>query len=363
MSQVIRIRAAHAISADRFCLALHTEEMGDHFSIILQYDARNLDMPWSRTERNRQISSLTTFKEAGKETGFAALTFQGDVYLIQGLEVTNEKIPGADLCQEIKFIDGTLWVACMQEQVYQRKATNDWGSLPTDTLEAQEGFSKTSFDAIGGTSTTDIYVCGSASGKSVENTPEMKAALKAAKATKDVNEIVRLKGLARKQREAKEKDPEGRILHWDGSKWEDLSWEDCFAAEIYTQSTDKIYIGGTGERFLSGNTEDGFDDWHIDDMGRVHSITKFQDHIICSTSYGLFSYQEGEDDTEGVGQPLIPIVKKKHASLSPLKVQTVDDVMFYFDYNMGVYIWDGEDEWKNIPIPPELLEREFKALK
>ena len=46
---------------------------------------------------------------------------------------------------------------------------------------------------------------------------------------------------------------------------------------------------------------------------------------------------------------------------TPLKVQAVDDVLFYFDYKHGVHRYDGEN-WEEIVIPPELLEREFKGL-
>jgi hypothetical protein len=46
---------------------------------------------------------------------------------------------------------------------------------------------------------------------------------------------------------------------------------------------------------------------------------------------------------------------------TPLKVQVVDGVMFYFDYKHGVCRWDGES-WDWIDIPPELLKRDFTGL-
>ncbi len=36
---------------------------------------------------------------------------------------------------------------------------------------------------------------------------------------------------------------------------------------------------------------------------------------------------------------------------TPLKLQTVGDVMFYFDYKHGVCRWDGET-WDWIDFPP-----------
>ena len=358
MSQVIRVRAAHALSRDRFCLALHTEEMGDNFSIILQYDARNPDMPWSRTERNRKIDSICAYEEPGKETGFAVLSRGGDVYLIQGLDVINEKIPDASLCSDIKSINGALWVCGMGEQVYERLGAHSWKQIPMNGIENPTGFDTVDFESIGGTANNDIYVCGDVSGKSVKSDPKISKAIDDAEERRDKEEYLRLKKLDRQQRQALEKDPEGRIYHWDGHAWDDLSLEAFFPDDLYVESADKVYIGATGCSFLSGNAEDGFDDWFVhDDMGKVHSITTFRGNVVCSTSYGLFTYKEGPDDTDGTGQALIPTLKKQNNSSSPLKVQTVDDVMFYFDYDFGVYIWDGKDEWTNIPVPKKLRKR------
>lgn len=41
-------------------------------------------------------------------------------------------------------------------------------------------------------------------------------------------------------------------------------------------------------------------------------------------------------------------------------MQAVDDVLFYFDYKQGVHRFDGAS-WEKIPIPPELLQREFRV--
>ena len=42
-------------------------------------------------------------------------------------------------------------------------------------------------------------------------------------------------------------------------------------------------------------------------------------------------------------------------------MQAVDDVLFYFDYKLGVHRFDG-NRWEEIPIPPELLARDFRGL-
>ncbi len=47
---------------------------------------------------------------------------------------------------------------------------------------------------------------------------------------------------------------------------------------------------------------------------------------------------------------------------TPLKVQAVDDTLYYFDSKHGVYTFNGRD-WTAIDVPRELLQREFRGLK
>lgn len=47
---------------------------------------------------------------------------------------------------------------------------------------------------------------------------------------------------------------------------------------------------------------------------------------------------------------------------NPVKVQAVDDILFYFDSKHGVQRFDGH-EWTPIEIPAELFERDFKGIR
>ena len=103
-----------------------------------------------------------------------------------------------------------------------------------------------------------------------------------------------------------------------------------------------------------GNAEDGFDDIGETDEGIV-SICKFGERMIIATRDGLFEFIANEDSLHGETIPIKPKLGKKKGNPLPLKIQAVDDVMIYFDYNLGIYIWDGDKDWTYFSIPKELL--------
>jgi len=354
----LKIRAAHALSKDKFCLAIHAEQLGDNFSIILQYDPSNPIAAWSRGERNSRITAMCGFGE-----GYAALSDNGDAYLIEGQSIKNETVYNTESkwqLDDIARIGSDLYVSGRRQQVYRRVGVNNWEQITSEAFAPGTDFSSIAFKSIGGSGSDNIYVCGMTQAKSIKKDPQLKEAIQAAKKNRDREEYVRLSALARKQESAASKPNEGRAYHWNGTEWDDISVEEYSPEVIYVENSDKVYIGVNQGDILVGNAEDGFDAVHVhDEMTNVYSIAKMNDKVICATSYDLFSFVETDEGMDADGQRLKPKLSKTHPTPSPLKIQTVGDVMFYFDYNFGVYIWDGEDEWTQIPIPEKLLKREM----
>ncbi|MCM2440129.1 hypothetical protein HGO34_10430 [Agrobacterium vitis] len=129
--------------------------------------------------------------------------------------------------------------------------------------------------------------------------------------------------------------------------------------DIFIDSPQQIWaVGGSGV-ILKGNLADGFRNvaFHGDKDKSLLSITRFNGQIVIASGYALHWFD---------GHILSPLKPVLDASINrnvptPLKIQAVDDVLYYFDYKHGVHTFDGE-RWTNIAIPPELLERDFKGL-
>jgi hypothetical protein len=128
---------------------------------------------------------------------------------------------------------------------------------------------------------------------------------------------------------------------------------------FFAETADRIWIVGTGGMILLGTAEAGFKDisFHGDRDKNLLSITKFRERMVIASDYALHWFD---------GHILTPLKPRLNALVNkgvptPLRVQAVDDVLFYFDYKHGVHRFDGEN-WEEIVIPPELLERNFKGL-
>lgn len=362
----LNIYAASALATNRFCVAIYELSNDDVYSIIIQYDGRNAQNPWSKVVLNRNIESITNTLSQSKGNGFAALSSEGDIYTIHGQNIENDKIPGAGLnnedstglgaLNETKFIDDCLYAVGLGGQVYKRNDTGIWEHF-AQNIQPGNGYDTITFESVGGMK-DDIYISGVADPKSVASSKELEKAIDDADARGDDDEYFRLQKLARKQRHETRKDPQGRLYHWNGAEWDDLDVDEHYPQGIFIEAPDKVWIGGGNEFILYGNAEDGFDAIEIAEKESITSITKFKGRIICAGENGLYAYTHNEDRFQGKVNRIKPKVLKEHFELAPLKVQMVDDVMFYFDYNLGIYIWDGDKTWTNITIPQDLLERD-----
>lgn len=377
--RTFKIYAAHARSKTEFAIALQLSprDAEDMFSIVLTYNADTPQQPWSRDDMQRPISSLTV-SNIDESKRFAALSSEGDIYHVSDTEnYIYEKIDGAGLYSadakgygattEIVNIDGTLFVTGLGQQLYKRNS-NEWQKIDDDIFNKSEAIKNLDFKSVGGKSSEVLYVAAIASMNQPEqNIPkELIEADKAARKARDREAYRKIKAEIRKF-EKPHLLPQGRGYYYVDNAWAEIDVEDELPRTVFIDSKDQIWFGGEGNCTLIQVDEDGdIDPIEIDEDGRgsIYSITEFKTRLIIASDYGLFAYDENFDLLEDEIVRIKPKLNKKiHSKPSPLKVQAVEDVMYYFDYNLGVYIWDGDKTWTNIPIPPELLERDFKGLK
>jgi hypothetical protein len=154
--------------------------------------------------------------------------------------------------------------------------------------------------------------------------------------------------------------PAGFGAYFDGEVWQNLELGKYPPVNsICAESAGKIVMAGSNGLILTGNADAGFRNVSFigDASLNLLSVTSFKGQSIIASDHGLHSFD---------GYILSPIrprfgIVKLSSIPTPLKVQAVDDVLFYFDYKHGVHRFDGEN-WEEIVIPPELLERDFKGL-
>jgi hypothetical protein len=175
----------------------------------------------------------------------------------------------------------------------------------------------------------------------------------------DVNALMQL-FLKNANRQGQGPNPAGFAVYFDGSMWLDLGVHASPAiTTAYAESSSKIWMVGPNGFILSGNAKQGFQpaSFRVDRNLNLLSLTKFKGSLIIASDHGLHSF-----DGHSLS-PLKPRIKpSSYPSVpTPLKVQAVGDVMFYFDYANHIHRWDGEN-WEEIVIPPRLLERQFRGL-
>ena len=375
----VKIRAAHATDRDNFCLILYDTDYDydEPFSIVLLYDALTPKQPWSRYDVPRLISDVEFITNVDNTETFIDLSDEGDIYRFEGDKAAHSKIEGAGLysedskgygaMNEILNLEGALLAVGLAQQLYM-KEMDSWEKIEDPIFQPEGDVENIHFNAIGGRSKDHLHVVGIESMKSVQHNIPQKLLDErlAAKRADDREWFRRVQVKIREHRTPLPK-RKGRAFHFNKGTWSEIDVEDQFPETVFIDSKDQVWFGGAGNSTLIKLDEDHeIDPIEIDPEGRgsIYSITEFKDRLILANDFGLFAYNENYDSLEDEIVRIKPKLNKKlHTKPSPLKVQAVDDVMYYFDYNLGIYIWDGDKTWTNIPIPPELLEREFKGLK
>ena len=361
----IKIRSALILSVSDICLALHEHDEENPTSIILRYDASKSEL-WSRVDIPANVNAFE--QTHGKD--FATLSNEGEVFFFtDGQYLTKEIIKGAGLdaphaegrgyMMDMKNIGGTLFAVGYNQQLFRRTGENDWQYIESEDLQPDSGYVSLHFYFVDGVEEADVYAFGECipkrdSKKRGRELKEYRLALRSENAARIA--------AAKKIYFAPLPEDEGRCYHWDGSEWEDVGVPEVVIEACFIESADKVWIGTADGLLLMGNAEDGFDEVGETDEGIV-SICKFGERYILGTRDSLVEFIPDEESFHGDTVPIKPNLGKKKGVPLPLKIQAFGDEMVYVDYNLGIYIWDGEDEWTHIPIPSEILERDFKGVK
>ncbi len=357
------INAAYATGRGRFCIALCELEYDDPFTAIIEYDDA-FPQPWSRTDVLREIYAIKPAPLADQPGArFAALSNEGDVYwigdqtvheTIQGAGIQSPDATGAGALANLGLIEGQLWAVGHGAQIYHRTADHQWVKMPFHS-EPEPGFNVIRFGDIAGPSKNDFYIKGSLSPKLIELDEKTLKSLEGNKSWDDWN---RAYELAEENSPSKGLVTEGRAYHWNGTSWTEIPIPGSSPhtiKDIYVETPDKVWMVGSHGTILVGNGRDGFRSvGFAGDTETLMSITRFKDQYVVASDYALHLF-DGHHLT-----PFKPRLRGR-ARPTPLKVQSVDDVLYYFDYKRGIHRYDGE-RWTEIVIPAELRARAFKGL-
>ncbi len=360
-----KIRATCIVSSNQFYLALHAHNEENPNTIILRYNNEQ-SPPWTREDISTNVNALCQISA----TDMTALGNEGKVFFFsEDKAMSQEIIKGAGLdaphakgrgyIMDMTNAGGTLYAVGYNQQLFKRLGDDDWTLLNSDEFGENIGSGLLHFYLINGQSTESIYIFGESVPKrdSAKRGREHMAYVRALESGDEAAIAA-----AEKIYFAPLPEDEGCCFHWDGSEWEDVGVPEVVIEACFIESADKVWIGTADGLLLMGNAKDGFDEVGETDEGIV-SICKFGERYILGTRDGLVEFIPYEESFHGETVPIKPNLGKKKGAPLPLKIQAFGDEMVYVDYNHGIYIWDGEDEWTHIPIPPEILERDFKGVK
>lgn len=370
-----RLYTAVALTRDTFGVTFSSSDYDDMHSYILIHEG-HLEQPWSRFDVARNITELTGKIGPEGRPILYALSDEGEVYTlpvgsdepgrlkIEGAGVASDDATGLGYVNRIALIKGELFVTGYHSQLYRVTETG-WDWFYKDKLpQAPETYDYLIFGDLDGSAHDDLYMSVTYSPTSTNR--------ELTKEEEDLRRELFRQGrneeafAIREAAEGPSRVKEGRLYHWNGEEWRIVATPrdgrheptPATLADIFVEASDRIWAVGHNGVILVGNAAYGFQDVSFkgDDESLI-SITKFNDRMVVASSYGLHWF-DGHRLT-----PLRPVLGSaiNDGVPNPLKVQAVDNLLFYFDSKHGVHTFDG-DRWSEIAIPPELLERDFKGL-
>jgi hypothetical protein len=359
-----RILNAAVLDQSRFCVSVGRLEYDDPFSAILLFDGAH-PQPWERIDVQRELADITPLWTGHlRSKGFyAAISSEGDVYFV-GQETITGKIPGAGIASSDAIGLGAMY--CIADTGNRIVATGASGQI----YMSADGFAwQKAFPELGPQGPYEPVGYGKAAVLDSENVLIVGSAYPDRSNVPDLTEKVETwddydAAVEEEEKLAKilgipESSTPFAVLG-SGDKWRELPLSTLsLIKDVYVESENRIWMVGTDGAILVGNIAEGFKDisFHGDGDKTLLSITKYRDRMVIASDYGLHWFD---------GHLLSPLKPKIDPSINngvptPLKVHAVDDILFYFDYKHGVHRFDGEN-WEEILIPPELLERDFKGL-
>lgn len=357
------LQAAHALNTTAFSICMSEVEYDDPFTAILTYDAR-FAQPWARTDVDREIVDVTYADTDGDGQAIpVALSNEGDVYLVRnsGTEWTHIKGAGILSADAIGYgstykvlpLGSNLIVIGAGRQLYRWDTSGQWETISAGGA-ISVGYEAEEFTTLapledGALLVASIQRPGGLAGDFTQD-PRYRENM-------TPNEIV---GLINSRSAEASGGPKIARLHTysNAGLKEHAVLGDLEVSCVERDSRNRLWLAGSESLLMGGNMTGGFKSVQLNDEEvNFLSATWFRNALILASDYALHRFDEH------ILTPLKPKLNPKinKSVPNPLKVQAVGDVLFYFDYKHGVHRFDGEN-WEEIAIPPELLEREFKGL-
>jgi hypothetical protein len=197
---------------------------------------------WGSHDLEWEVVSVTYDPEGD---ALYALSPEGNVSIVTD-DNYEEAIPdGAKYggLSQIKHIDGAIYVCGFRGQVYQR-SPRGWTHIDRGIFEAKLKAKALHLNSIDGTSANDIYVVGFG----------------------------------------------GRILHYDGSTWTELSSPTNLHLErVHCAAPGEIYACGNNGTFLK-ITPQGIENHSIEVEDHFWGLTSFQGKVYLATLKGLYVF-------------------------------------------------------------------------
>ncbi|MGO7961253.1 hypothetical protein AB9E29_18295 [Rhizobium leguminosarum] len=357
------IQAAVAFDVDRFAICVGELEYDDPFTAIISYDGR-FSQPWSRTDVQREIVDIS-YMEADPTEGHVpvALSNEGDVYVLKDEHAERSKIPGAGILSEdaegfgavhTLVVEGhSQYVVGDSRQLYRREGFGTWQRLSANKSR-EDGYEAEHFGKA-------ISLDGSLIVESVQRPYSAPSAAQLdPKSWENVSPEQFLKMMKEQRSERVTRPRIQRVYHYLDGGFSRLSLpEDCVIRGLYRDPEQRIWLLGVAGLILQGTIERGFEKvGFLGDTETLFSAAWCRSELFAATDDGLRRF---DGHKLGIVKPKLNSAAINRNIPAPLKIQSFDNTLIYFDRKHGVCRWDGQS-WDWYEIPPSLLQREFKGL-
>lgn len=356
-----KIYAADAEAENRFTVSLGERAFDDPFTAIVSFDG-NHSQPWSRVDVDREVVDVA---RALSETGWEAIAVsdEGDIYYVSNGSTHWYKLPGTGVLSEdadgrgaINAVaTGSTSVAVVgaSRQLYERETAENWKALSVDTSK-KPGYGTEDFTHIAVLQSGDRVI---ASHQKTESLTDNLTSDPRFRPDLTPQEIVELLSLRRQEATCFE--PLTTIYAEAGGELRPLgSYSSLFVRDVFA-SGDEYWIVGVNGLIMHGEAGQAPEmRMPASEIGTILSVAVFMDQLIVSTDYGLHRF----DGRSFV--PIKPMLPRGSVRTvpTPIKIQAIGNLLFVFDYHLGVCRWDGTT-WDWTEFPKGLIDREFRGFQ
>ena len=250
---------------------------------------------WWHFDREWNVVSVCYFSH-GDLWGFQSLSLRGDIQFSTNLSTHQEKIADVETvgaATQIRQIGDRLYVCGMQGQVYRRDEAG-WVHIDQGILDRNILVDALHLNTIDGTSERDIYVAGFS----------------------------------------------GRILHFDGARWDELvSPTNVHLERVHCVSPREVYFCGNKGTFLK-LSNGVFTDHSIQSDDHFWGLTSFEGKVYLATLKGLYVFD---------GKAVRPVNTKLKPPIGGYRLDARDGQLWSF--GVDDLAWYDGKRWSRLKHP------------